>query len=309
MRATVVGAGVSGLTTALVLRRAGWDAHVVAAAPPLETVSAVAAAVWTMADLDPVERTRPWAIRSRQVFEELAGDRATGVVRLLQLELERTEPGPLWWETTPWVRRLSPERTPAGCAAAFEVDGFMVEPPIYLPWLLGRLEQEGGTVTIGEVGDLGGLDGLVVNCSGLGSRRLCGDREMTPIRGQVVLVPNPGIDEGTSDESDPHRITYVYPRSTQVVLGGTRQPGAESLLPDPATTERILADAAALDHRVAGAPVQGVKVGLRPGRTSVRVEREVVAGGRRMIHNYGHGGCGYTLSWGCAEEVARLAAG
>jgi D-amino-acid oxidase len=42
-------------------------------------------------------------------------------------------------------------------------------------------------------------------------------------------------------------------------------------------------------------------VGLRPYRAEVRLER---AG--RILHNYGHGGAGYTLSRGCAEEIAQL---
>jgi D-amino-acid oxidase len=43
-------------------------------------------------------------------------------------------------------------------------------------------------------------------------------------------------------------------------------------------------------------------VGLRPGRTAVRLERM-----GNIIHNYGHGGGGYTVAWGCASEVGRLA--
>jgi D-amino-acid oxidase len=58
-----------------------------------------------------------------------------------------------------------------------------------------------------------------------------------------------------------------------------------------------LKDATVLEH----------KVGLRPGRKEVRLELEPLANNRAVIHNYGHGGAGFTLSWGCAAEVADRA--
>ena len=47
-------------------------------------------------------------------------------------------------------------------------------------------------------------------------------------------------------------------------------------------------------------------MGLRPSRTEVRLEEEII-GSTRVIHNYGHGGAGVTLSWGCADEVVSIA--
>ena len=51
------------------------------------------------------------------------------------------------------------------------------------------------------------------------------------------------------------------------------------------------------------------RVGLRPGRPEVRLETDTVPDGRPVVHNYGHGGSGYILSWGCAHEVADLVEG
>ncbi|WP_435742097.1 DNA polymerase Y family protein, partial [Nocardioides sp. SYSU DS0663] len=51
----------------------------------------------------------------------------------------------------------------------------------------------------------------------------------------------------------------------------------------------------------APARVLRTKVGLRPARPSVRLERQ-----GRVVHCYGHGGAGVTLSWGCAEEVVTI---
>jgi D-amino-acid oxidase len=58
---------------------------------------------------------------------------------------------------------------------------------------------------------------------------------------------------------------------------------------------------------LAHAPVLGTVAGLRPARPTVRLERGVLADGTPVIHDYGHGGSGITLAWGCADEVAREA--
>lgn len=300
---TVIGGGVSGLTTAVALRRAGIDAHIVAAEPAEATVSWIAAAIWTLPDLTGEEPRRRWALRSREVLAQLAGDPDRGVVELYHVELFERDPGPTWWETTPWVHRL--EDPPKNYAAGLGVEGFRMDPTIYLPWLRRWFEDLGGTVTTQRLESIDDIAGPIVNCSGLGAAQLSGDRSLYPIRGQVVAVDAPSVTEGVADESDPDRITYVYPRSREVILGGTRQAGVRDLAPDAAETERIRADAEKLDHRVRGAPVIEARVGLRPGRASVRLESESVAG-RHVVHNYGHSGQGFVLSWGCAEQVVSL---
>ena len=308
MRTTVVGAGVTGLTTATALADAGYDVTVVAREAHEATVSLVAAAVWTMTSVEPFEATRRWALASHHRFATIAGQPGAGVTRMLHRELERQPPAANWWEGTPYVRRLTFDELPAGYGGGFLIDGFVVEPPRYLAWLRSRLGERGVPVEIGEVADLADVDGeLVVNCTGLGAAELAADDGLFPIRGQVVAVANPGIDVSTSDESDPSRIAYAYPRTDEVVLGGTRQVGASDVEPDDAETDRILADAAVLDPRLQGQEVFAVRVGLRPGRAEVRLEPDRLADGRSLIHNYGHAGAGYILSWGCALDVVDLA--
>jgi D-amino-acid oxidase len=290
------------------LTEVGWSVDLVAEETFDQTVSSVAAAVWTMTSAEPAKRTRRWAMASRERFAGIAADPSSGIAPLRQRELERTDPGPLWWESTPYVRRLSADELPAGYAAGFEIDGFIIEPPRYLAWLTRTLADAGVTVSIGSIERLDDVDGdLVVNCTGLRARQLVGDETLFPIRGQVVAVANPGIADAVADESDVDRVSYVYPRSTEVILGGARQAGSEDTAADDDLTSRILADAAVLDPRIAGAEVLDVRVGLRPGRPQVRVEAERLADGRPVIHNYGHSGAGFILSWGCALDVVALA--
>jgi D-amino-acid oxidase len=172
--------------------------------------------------------------------------------------------------------------------------------PRYLAWLTAQVIEAGGTIT--RIGLSGLPEGpLVVNCAGLGSRLLAADTTMTPVRGQVVVVEQFGLDQWWLDEDGP---TYVVPRDADVVLGGTEDAGEWDRRPVPEVAAEIVSRATALVPGVAGARVLRHKVGLRPARPAVRLERE-----GDVIHCYGHGGAGVTLSWGCADEVAALAAG
>src|SRR5205814_1599826 len=138
---------------------------------------------------------------------------------------------------------------------------------------------------------------IVVNCSGVGARTLARDAEVEPHRGQVVVTDRLDLDAALVSETT---LAYAIPRAHDTILGGTNDVSDNSEV-DPAQTAAIIA----LCRRELGmpeAPVRDVKVGLRPFRRSgIRLEAE-----GRVIHNYGHGGSGFTVSWGCAETVAQL---
>ena len=294
MRAIVVGAGVAGLTTAVRLREAGIEADVVARDEPLETTSAVAAALWYPYRALPIERVTAWSAQTYAALAGLAGVAGSGVRMLAGTELLAPDaPDPWWREAVPGL-----ERTGEGLRFVAPA----VDMSAHLPWLADRLRALGGAIERRAVASLDELEAdAVVNCAGLGARELAGDASLSAVRGQVVRVAAPGVREWLLDQSDPERLVYVVPRMNDVVLGGTAQEGAEDLAPDPATTEAIRARCAALVPALRDAPVVAVAVGLRPARPAVRLEAE-----GRVVHNYGHGGAGVTLAWGCAGEVAAL---
>jgi D-amino-acid oxidase len=146
-----------------------------------------------------------------------------------------------------------------------------------------------------------------VNCTGIGARSLVPDEGVWPIRGQLVVVENPGIDEFFAEDTGlSSQLRHIYPHGKTVVLGGSADDGIWNLEPDPQTSRRIVQQCAEIDPRLSSARVVGHRVGLRPTRSAVRVEEESAGAAQRVLHNYGHGGAGLTLSWGCAHEIANL---
>jgi D-amino-acid oxidase len=311
-RVVVVGAGVIGLSCAVRLAEAGYDAHVLARDLPLETTSAVAGALWFPYRAEPAEQVNRWALATLRELVRLheTEDGAGVLVRDGVLLSRRPPERPDWADGADEATRLHPVTDPApgyrhGLAARLP----LVDMARYLPWLVARLQRAGGTVTRMPLPALPDA-ALVVNATGVAARAVAGDPAVHPVRGQVVVLDNPGLTRWLVDaaEEPPGVLTYVLPRTETVVAGGTAVEDDWDPVPRPATAEQILARAVAVEPRLARARVRAHRVGLRPARPAVRVEAERRAAGV-VVHCYGHGGAGVTLSWGCADEVLRLVDG
>jgi D-amino-acid oxidase len=302
----VIGAGVIGLTSAVALLQRGHKVRVLAQDFAWRTTSAVAAAIWFPYEAHPPARVHRWAKVTYDVFAQLAQTKGTGVVMTEGVVHARASTPSPWWRALAPAHRPAAGALPAGVLTADVFTVPVAEMPIYLQYLVGEIQRLGGCIEQHTLAALTDVDApCIVHCAGLGARALARDDEVFPIRGQVVCTER-AVDHFVIDDDHPAGVTYIIPRSNDCVLGGTAQHGADDLAADAAQTAAIRARCAELRPALAGAAVREVKVGLRPGRTSVRLQAEPTAGGRRVIHNYGHGGAGMTLSWGCAFEAAEL---
>ena len=312
MRVTVLGAGVVGLTTAVSLLDAGCEVRAVTAAPVEATTSYLAAAVWFPTHVGPPDRVATWGQRTLEVLAGQARDAVPGVIMRESLALYRQPPGwPDWTAAVGQVRAATAAELPPGYAYGLRFTVPLVEMPVYLPWLVGQVRDRGGEISLRRVSSLGELsDGwadVLVNCTGLGARDLLGDLSVYPVRGQIVRVTNPGLSLSVRDEFHPAGRAYVHPRTSDCILGGTLEEHRWDTEVDPATAEAIIARCTSIVPGLADAEIIEDVVGLRPGRPQVRLEESPAdAAGVRVVHNYGHGGAGVTLSWGCAEHVTRI---
>ena len=271
-----------------------------------DTVSDVAAAIWYPFLTAPADRADGWGVATYAELERLAEQESDSGVRMRdgkEYLREAVDP-PEWSEDIAAFRILDDSEIPEGYVFGWQFRAPVIEMPLYMPWLRTRVEILGGSFVQSFVEDLNEVSGeVVVNCVGLGARELCDDEDVRPARGQIIFIDqDPGI--GHFDQT-PETLTYTIPRSDVTVLGGTAQIDDWGMAIRPEDYDLILSKVEALWPQLDRSKIVGEAVGLRPSRSEVRLEVEYI-GEKKVVHNYGHGGAGVTLSWGCAEEVANL---
>jgi D-amino-acid oxidase len=348
----VIGAGVSGLTTAFCLLREGMRVTVVTEKLASQVTSNVAGALWEWPPAvcrhheDPValSRAKAWCKASYGEFEELSLKADTGVfMRPATFYFRRPiEEDPRAFRKmnelkahvrdfvhSPALIEKNGVNPACGVCDAYSHLTPMVDTDTYLNYLLGEVRRNGCRVV--QHGIRGRLieqeeslkthfeADAIVNCAGIGSMELAND-PMYPLRGALIRVHNTGERfpritqahcvalEGNSNEPG---FIFIVPRGQDMlVLGGIAEPDEWGLDINFDNHEPIrkmyqrCVDFLPLLENAEIDPMEPLRVGLRPfRRQSIRLEREPCTD---IVHNYGHGGSGVTLSWGCAREVTKI---
>jgi D-amino-acid oxidase len=292
-----------------------------------------------------LDRAKAWSMASYRQFERLAALPQTGVsmrpatfyfkAPVESAPLERAKMNDLKAHVRGFRHgaKLIAENNvnrASGVQDAYTFLAPMIDTDRYLEWLADELtaigcefknERIAGNLLEQERALLKRFHAqAIVNCTGLGSARLVDDRDLSPHRGALIRVRNDG--ERMPRIQGAHCIAhdaafagqdmvFIVPRGTDVLLlGGLVEPDEWNLdirLENYAPLRDMLRRCAEFLPVLAHATIdrsEPVRVGLRPFRkTGVRLEREP---GPAIVHNYGHGGAGVTLSWGCAYEAADL---
>ncbi|MFI5135318.1 MAG: FAD-dependent oxidoreductase [Chitinophagales bacterium] len=302
----VVGCGISGLASALMLIREGFQVKIIAKELPPQTTSNKAAAFWSPYYAEG-ERVTRWARESYEEYQSLCLIPESGVsmAKLHRFRKKNFSGAEDWESAIPEGRfhSMKKEDLPDEYDEGFVVKVPLIETQIFLPWLMEEFKDAGGEIEERSISDLNELKkecDCIINCTGMGARTLVNDEAMIPVKGQVAVMDVQLNIPIILDESEP---TYIVQRKDGCIVGGTREENIFTEHTEEETLNKILDRASKFFPELKSAKRITQWAGLRPYRNEVRLERD-----GDFIHNYGHGGSGFTLAWGCANEVLKLAA-
>jgi D-amino-acid oxidase len=309
----IVGSGIIGMTTALRLSQAGYRPILISKDRVSETTSAVAAAFWYPYKAEPISKVSTWAEWSLAVFRKAECIPEAGIVWHEFSEYLAPDSNLPWWHTKVDGFRCDDHPTDlhVGRRLICHYSVPIIDTSLYLAYLeqaLRALDVQFLKAELSSIDEAFDIAGSVVNCSGIGATRLVQDHDLHPVRGQVVRIKKQLSHRPVVDATQEPKIAHVTPRIHDTILGGMYENNESSLEPSQIATLEIIQRCISIFPElgnVSDKDILGVSCGLRPVRSSVRVERQRLEKGW-LFHNYGHGGAGFTLSWGCAEEICSL---
>lgn len=222
---------------------------------------------------------------------------------------DRLDDSTLWYKSLmPNYQVNSASYLPNGVTFGVKYTSMAINPLILLPWLKRTLVARGVQFIRAEVESIAEVESMarasiIVHASGLSAKKLAGDKNVKPVRGQTMFVHSDFSELVMREGSD---YTYVIPRpgSGGVIIGGIKSDRLDTEV-DVDLKSGILARVNLITngafHSVDLASVEDI-VGFRPGRDGGPiVERE-----GNIIHAYGMGGAGYIYSFGAAHRVREL---
>ena len=314
MAILVLGAGIIGLTTAITLRRQGHDVEIWAKAISPGTTSDVAAAFWYPYAAMPVDAVTRWASISFDDFADQSLIRESGIKSsTVSKFFETTVEPPAWRAAVKDYEEFEVSDKP-GYLSGFRFSTWIIDMSRYMPYLKTLWKELGGRVAFKPVesfNDIPETYSIIINCTGIGARTLVKDDSLVPARGRVVMMaPFENQPDNILIDAGDALFGMIVPRTHDIVLGGTYEENEDDRSIDDKAIKAIIARCAKLCPPLAHKKreVLGSACGVRPVRSTVRLEAEKISDNRTIIHNYGHGGAGVTLAWGCAGDVAEILA-
>lgn len=257
-RFAVLGSGILGLTAARRLQDRGYDVTIYTRDLPPFTTSNMSGGQWSPSSVADFQRVSP-AFRhqferasrfSHRYFQSLVGGQY-GVRWIENYALGYAPPQPPREGGPPTLSShiddlyaeshvFGPGEHPFAAPYARRFTTMLIEPATFLYAAQEDFLLRGGKIEVRDFHDLDEVlslpEPVVVNSTGLGAAALFGDRELVPVKGQlVVLLPQPEVDYIVIDGS-----SYMFPRADGIVLGGSNERGVTSLESDPAIVSRIL---------------------------------------------------------------------
>ncbi|MFC0605743.1 FAD-dependent oxidoreductase [Winogradskyella pulchriflava] len=305
--ATVIGCGIIGLTSAIKLQENKLKVTIVAKESFKNTLSHKVGAIWFPFEIQPKEKANRWAALAYKTYQDDVKD-GNGVAFIPFITSYNDHSNTDWVHQLPKasVKEASSSELPKGIRKAFVSIVPLAEPQLYLPYLFQRFLDNGGVFKEKKVTSLqeaAALDELVVNCTGLGAKQLCNDKDLQPMRGQILRCKKMNI-PSYADSTKKGALSYIINRSEDCILGGTDYDNDWNINVDLNDTELIKERFLNISQSQKAPTIIEEIVGLRPKRSAVRFEFDKHF--PNIFHNYGHGGAGFTVAWGCAIELVEI---
>ncbi|XP_046839234.1 D-amino-acid oxidase-like [Xenia sp. Carnegie-2017] len=333
-KVAIIGAGICGISSAICLQKAdpSLDITLISEKFSPNLTSNGAAGFWDPVFLKntPVTKIRKWGETTFKYLKSIVDSNDAHKYQMKYLTVyelhdqpaEKSELSDIFISYEQLSNKEIRRNFPSDIVTGFVMRSIIIPGTPYLNIKMSEFQQKGGKIIQRKVksfDEFAGEYDIVINCAGLGARELCNDDTIQPFRGQVVKMKAPWIKNGyiltRKKNKEKFLTTYIFPRAYDVIVGGTLQPNNWDTTINDKETEAIIERASELEPTIKNeAVIIEAWAGLRPVRDSVRLEHEIInvstKYGSKMklqvVHNYGHGGGGLSLFWGCAVDVRDL---